>query len=182
MNKVKLWDKTFVPFIKNQDLEEAIDRVAVKLNEDFANCEDVPVLLCTLNGAILFCAELMKRLTFTCELASVKLKSYSGTTSTGMVTIQVPVTVPVAGRRVIIVEDIVDTGATIATLRNYIQGQGASEIRTCTMLFKPDVFDGEKLPEYIAMEIPSRFIVGFGLDYNEIGRNLQEIYVLDENS
>lgn len=110
----------------------------------------------------------------------MKLSSYCGTTSTGSVKQVMGMTGNVKGRRVIIVEDIVDTGGTIKELKRILDENGASESRVCTMLLKPEVYKGDVKLDYVAMEIPNRFIVGFGLDYNEIGRNLKDIYVLDE--
>lgn len=180
MDKVTLFDKTFKTFIPYDKIAAAIDSVAGQLNEDFAGCKDVPVLLCVLNGSIMFTSELMKRLEFPLELISMKLSSYCGTTSTGSVKQVMGMTGNVKGRRVIIVEDIVDTGGTIKELKRILDENGASESRVCTMLLKPEVYKGDVKLDYVAMEIPNRFIVGFGLDYNEIGRNLKDIYVLDE--
>lgn len=180
MDKVTLFDKTFRTFIPNAEIEKAIDRIADKINKDYRGCTDVPVLLCVLNGAIMFTAELMKRLDFTCELVSIKLSSYSGTKSTGTVRQVMGMTGSVKGRRVIIVEDIVDSGNTIVDLIKLTKDEGATDIKVCTMLLKPELYKKDAVLDYVAMEIPNDFIVGFGLDYNEIGRNLKDIYVLDE--
>ena len=112
-NKIKLHDKFFRPFISNAEMEEAIDRLAERVNADFSNSDDVPIFLCVLNGAIMFTAAMMKRLNFKAELVSIKLSSYQGTASTGTVLIPIGLTAPVEGRRVIIFEDIVDTGRTL---------------------------------------------------------------------
>ena len=180
MDKINLHDKTFRTFIPNEKIEEAIDRVACRLNADYKGGEDIPVIICTLNGAIMFTAELMKRLEFDCELVSMKLSSYSGTRSTGKVRQVMGLTGDISGRRVIIVEDIVDTGNTIVDLMNIVKEKGAKDCRICTMLLKPEVYSKDVKIDYVAMEIPNRFIVGFGLDYNELGRNYKDIYVLDE--
>lgn len=179
MEKVRLFDKTFRTFIPYGKISEAIDKVADKINSDFRGCEDIPVLLCVLNGSIMFTAELMRRLEFNCELVSVKLSSYQGTGSTGKVKQAMGLTADISGRRVIIIEDIVDTGNTIVELKRIMQENHVAESRVCTMLFKPDSYDKDIPLDYVAMEIPNDFIVGFGLDYNEIGRNLKDIYVLD---
>ena len=182
MERIRLFDKTFRTFIPNEDIEKAIDDVAGKINADFKGCTDIPVLLCVLNGSIMFTAERMKRLVFNCELVSIKLTSYSGTESTGHVRQAMGLTADITGRRVIIVEDIVDSGNTILELKKILEGKGASATFVCTMLMKPDSCRADVHPEYIAMEIPNDFIVGFGLDYNEIGRNLKDIYVLDQEN
>lgn len=179
MEKVTLYDKTFRRFIPYNELEIAIDKVAEQINKDFEGCEDIPVLLCVLNGSIMFMGELMKRIRFNCQTISIKLTSYEGTTTTGKVKQALGLTSDITGRRVIVVEDIVDTGNTIVELKQILADKGAAESRICTMLLKPDAYKKDIPLEYVAMEIPNEFIVGFGLDYNELGRNLKDIYVLD---
>lgn len=180
MKKINLFDKTFRPFIPNEELERAIDKVAEKINADYRDCTEPPVLLCILNGSIMFTAELMKRLDFNCELVSMKLSSYEGTESSGKVRKVMGMTGSVAGKRVIVVEDIVDTGNTIVDLTRIVKESGALDCRICTMLLKPEVYKKDIRLDYVAMEIPNKFIVGFGLDYNELGRNIKDIYILDE--
>lgn len=179
MDKVKLYDKTFRTFITYESLKKAIDEVADKINADFNGCEDIPVLLCVLNGSIMFTSELMKRLTFNCQIVSTKLTSYEGTSTTGKVKQAMGLTADIKGRRVIIVEDIVDSGNTIVELKRILEEKEASESRICTLLLKPEAYKKDIKIDYVAMEIPNDFIVGFGLDYDELGRNLKDIYVLD---
>ncbi len=179
--KIKLLDKTFKPYIRHQRIMDAIDGVAREINADFHGCQDIPVILCVLNGSIPFTGELLQRLDFPCQLISIKLSSYQGTQSTGTVLNVMGLTSSVRGRRVIICEDIVDTGNTIVALKEMlIDKEGAAEVRICTMLLKPDVYDKPVKLDYVGLEIPNAFIVGFGLDYNELGRNIRDIYVLDE--
>lgn len=180
MEKITLHDKTFRTFITNEELEEAIDNVAAKVNADFDGCDDIPIFLCVLNGAIMFTAAMMKRLHFPCELVSIKLSSYQGTTSTGTVLIPLGLTADVKGRRVIIFEDIVDTGNTIVALKELLFAQGARDVKICTMLMKPEIYKKPDKLDYVGMEIPNAFIVGYGLDYNELGRNFNDIYILDK--
>lgn len=180
MDKITLFDKTFKTFISSDELEQAISAVADRINKDFEGCTDVPVILCVLNGAMPFASSLLLKLDFDCELASVKLKSYSGTSSTGDVKQMMGFTTDVKGRRVIVVEDIVDTGNTIVSLKQQLEAHNAADVRICTMLLKPDVYDKDLKLDYVAKEIPNKFIVGYGLDYNEIGRNYKDIYILDE--
>ncbi len=180
MERIKLQDKTFRTFIPYEKILTAIDDVAVKINADFKGCKDIPVLLCVLNGSIMFTGELMKRLDFDCQLVSTKLSSYEGTNTTGRVKQALGLTADIAGRRVIIVEDIVDSGNTIVELKQILAEHGAAESRVCTLLFKPGALKKEVILDYVAMEIPNDFIVGFGLDYNELGRNYKDIYILDE--
>lgn len=179
MNKVTLYDKTFRTFIPYEKIMEAIDEVAEKINKDFEGCTDIPILLCVLNGSIMFMGELMKRLRFNCQTISIKLTSYDGTSSTGRVKQALGLTGDITDRRVIVVEDIVDTGNTIVELKQILADKGAAESRICTMLLKPEAYKKDVVLDYVAMEIPNDFIVGFGLDYDELGRNLKDIYVLD---
>ena len=180
MKKVTLKDKTFRTFIPYEKISAAIDEVAAEINNDFAGCEDFPVLLCVLNGSIMFMGELMKRLDFNCQVISIKLTSYEGTETTGKVKQAMGLTSDIRGRRVIVVEDIVDSGNTIVELQNILLEKGASEIKMCTMLLKPDAYKKDIKLDYVGLSIPNDFIVGFGLDYDEYGRNLKDIYVLDE--
>ena len=180
MEKVTLFDKTFKKSISYETISAAIDKVADQINADFKGCEDTPILLCVLNGSIMFTAELMKRLTFNCQIVSTKLTSYSGTSTTGNVKQAMGLTADITGRRVIVVEDIVDSGNTIVELKRILEEKGASESRICTLLLKPEAYKKDVKLDYVAMEIPNDFIVGFGLDYDELGRNLKDIYILDE--
>ena len=179
MQRIKLHDKVFRYFISNERLEEAIDRVAARINDDYRDSGTVPILLCVLNGSILFTAELMKRLEFDVDLMSIKLSSYVGTSSTGDVRTEMGLTGDVTGKEVIIIEDIVDSGRTIENLVNILQARRASKIKVCTMLLKPDMYVKDIKLDYVAMEIPDDFIVGFGLDYDGLGRNYKDIYILD---
>ena len=180
MEKITLKDKTFRTFIPYENISVAIDEVAEKINADFEGCEDFPVLLCVLNGSIMFYAELMKRLKFDCQVVSTKLSSYEGTSTTGNVKQAMGLTADITGRRVIVVEDIVDSGNTIVELKRILEEKGAAESRICTLLLKPEAYKKDIKIDYVAMEIPNDFIVGFGLDYDEYGRNYKDIYVLDE--
>ena len=179
MEKVTLKDKTFKKFISYEKIAASIDVVAENINADFQGCTDVPVLLCVLNGSIMFMGELMKRLNFNCQIISTKLTSYEGTNTTGKVKQALGLTSSIEGRRVIIVEDIVDSGNTIVELKRILQENKAAESKICTLLLKPDAYKKDIKIDYVAMEIPNDFIVGFGLDYDELGRNLKDIYTLD---
>lgn len=180
MDKIKILDKTFRPFITNEKILQTVDNVANRINEDFKGSNDVPVFICVLNGAIVFTGELLQRINFPCELVSIKLSSYQGTKSTGTVLNIMGLTGDVRGRRVIICEDIVDTGNTIVALKELLLDKGCTDVRICTMLLKPDVYRKDVKLDYVGMEIPDKFILGFGLDYNEVGRNSKDIYIIDE--
>ena len=179
MDKIKIHDKVFKPYINYEELDVCIENVARKLDADFAGKGEVPVFLCVFNGAIMFTAELMKRVSFQAEIMSMKVSSYEGTNSTGKVKVLSPLTGDVRGKSVIICEDIVDTGRTIIAMKQYLRDAGAKDVRVCTMLSKPGSYDKSLTLDYVGKEIENDFIVGFGLDYDELGRTLKDIYVID---
>lgn len=182
MAKITLFDKTFKTYIPHEEFIKDIDRVADRLNADFKNSKEVPIILCVLNGSVMFTGEIMQRIDFQCELGCIRVKSYAGTSSTGEVKVVNPLTTEVEGRTVIIVEDIVDTGHTIAFLKQHLTEKGAKDVKVCTMFFKPEAYqyaDTIKI-DYYAREIQNQFIVGFGLDYDELGRNSKDIFILDK--
>ena len=180
MEKVTLNDKTFRKFIPYEKLETAIDEVAAQINKDFEGCTDVPILLCVLNGSIMYMAELMKRLTFNCQIVSTKLSSYVGTETTGKVKQAMGLTADITGRRVIVVEDIVDSGFTLSYLTRMLSSRGAASVKLCTLLDKP----ARRAPgitlksDYSGFVVGDEFVVGYGLDYAEYYRNLPYIGVL----
>lgn len=180
MQRIRIKDKTFKTLINYKQISDAIDKVAEKMNADFSDCTQAPVLLCVLNGSIMFMGELMQRLNFDCQIVSTKLTSYEGTSSTGNVRQALGLTADITDRDVIIVEDIVDTGNTIVALKKILAEAGARNSYVCTLLLKPEAYKQDIKIDYTALEIPNRFIVGFGLDYDELGRNYKDIYVLDE--
>lgn len=179
MEIIQLHDKVFKPFISNAEIESSIDQVADKIRVYYQERKTVPIFLCVLNGAIMFTAALMKRLNFPAELISIKMSSYCGTETTGEVKIPLGLTGSVEGRDVLIIEDIVDSGYTMVALKKLLFEKGASDVRICSMLLKPESLKVPLQVDFVAKEIPSAFIVGYGLDYNELGRNLDEIYVID---
>ena len=179
--RVKLHDKYFVPYIPHKDLIKAVDEVAAKVNADYKDSGKVPVILCVLSGSIVFCGYLLTRLEFPCELAAIKVTSYEGTRSTGNIKEVLGLTTDVDGRDVIIVEDIVDTGSTIVKLCEHLAFRGAASIKICTMFLKPEVYHKDRKLDYVGMEVANKFIVGFGLDYDQLGRNFSDIYILDKN-
>ncbi len=177
--RVTLHNRVFESYIPESTLQKAIRKVAARINLDYASSQKPPILLVTLNGAFLFGAELYKELTPGFELGFVKLASYgSGTKSSGKVRVEIAPTVPIRGRDVIVVEDVVETGNTIETLYKLLTEAGAKSIRTATLLIKPNLYLKSIPIDYMALEIEDRFVVGFGLDYNQQGRNLRDIYQL----
>ena len=172
MQKITLKDKTFRPFITYDKIAASIDKVAEQINKDFEGCTDVPVLLCVLNGSIRFMAELMQRLDFNCQIISIKLTSYEGTETTGKVKQAMGLTADITGRRVIVVEDIVDSGRTLSYLLEMLQDRHPASLHLCTLLDKPERRKAKVFADYAGAQIPDAFVVGYGLDYDEKYRNL----------
>jgi hypoxanthine phosphoribosyltransferase len=179
MSKVKIKDKTFKTFIPESDIQERVKAVAEKINKDMDGKN--PLLLAVLNGSFIFAADLMRNITIPCEISFVKLASYQGTTSTGKIKEVIGLNEDLAGRTVVIVEDIVDTGFTMKRMVESLGTRNPKSIHICTLLLKPGKLQVPLNIEYAAMEIPNDFIVGYGLDYDQQGRNLRDIYVLDED-
>ena len=176
--KIKLQDKVFRVMIPAEEIDRAVDRVAEQLNERYAG--RTPVFLGVLSGSFLFLSDLVRKTTFNSQLAFVKISSYEGTESTGQVKQQFGVDFDIEGRDIIIVEDIVETGHSMNYLLDHLRRKNPASISICTLFFKPDKFLYEYKVDYVAFEVPNAFVVGYGLDYNQLGRNLKDIYVVDE--
>ena len=173
---VTIKDKQFKPFISAEKIEVAVKKVAAGINKDLE--KEMPLFLVVLNGSFMFASDLLKEVKFPCEICFIKIASYHGTASSGAVTELIGLTEDVAGRTVVIVEDIVDTGNTIEKLVNILQKKQAKDIRIATALFKPEAYKKNFKIHYAGIEIGNDFVVGYGLDYDQLGRNLKEIYVL----
>ncbi|MDR1879840.1 MAG: hypoxanthine phosphoribosyltransferase [Tannerellaceae bacterium] len=174
MDRIRLKDKEFELFIPEKEILEAIEKVAVRIEKDVAGVN--PLFVGVLNGAFMFIADLMRYLNGPYELTFARYSSYHGTHTTGMVHEVMPVKADFAGRVVILLEDIVDTGFTMQFVMNKLKAEGAKEVRLATMLFKPEALKCDLTPDYVGLEIPNDFIVGYGLDYDEQGRAYRDIY------
>lgn len=162
-------------------IEEAIRELADRINNDYSECNSVPLLVITLSGGFMFASELSKYLDFPCEFAFVKCSSYyDGMSSSCQIRFDVELTTPAAGREVIVLEDIIDTGNTYIALRQYLFEKGASSVKIASLLFKKEVYDKQAPIDYIALESENSFLVGYGLDYNQLGRNLNGLYKLKQ--
>ena len=177
MDRVTVNGKSFRMSIPEADILREVDRVAAELNRDMADAN--PIFLCVLNSAFMFAADLMKRVTMPCEISFVKLSSYAGTQSTGDVRQLIGLSDSLRGRNVVIVEDIVDSGLTMLRLLDLVREHEPRDVRICSLLVKPDKLKVDLHVDYVAMEIPNDFIVGYGLDYDGMGRNLPSIYTLE---
>lgn len=173
---IKLWDRTFEPMIPANEIECAVERVAEQINRDYCD-DDRLLLLGVLNGSFIFLADLARRLNFKVELCFVKLASYSGCESSGEVRDLIGLDCPLDGRNVLIVEDIVDSGRSIKHICNMLDQQGVASKKICTLFFKPEAYRESLEIDYRALEIGNEFIVGYGLDYDGLGRELADIYV-----
>lgn len=180
---VTLHGKGFGIFIHHDRIMESIDKVAARINDDYGDgSKGVPLFIGVLNGAFMFFAELMQRISFPCEVSFVKLSSYRSTVSSGNVREIIGLREDIAGRQVIIVEDIVDTGVTVSALTYSLSLLRPAGVEIATLLLKPSSYRKDIPVKYAAMEVPDNFIIGFGLDYEGLGRNLTHLYsIKDEN-
>lgn len=176
MSIVQIKDKTFKTSIPEADIKQRIADVAARINHDLAGKN--PLFLSVLNGAFMFTADLLRGVTIPCEVSFVKLASYEGVVSTGKVKEVIGLNVDISGRDVVIVEDIIDTGRTMRQMLDTLSVRNPASIRICTLFVKPDKLQEHIDIDYAAFSIPNDFIVGYGLDYDQQGRNLKEIYTL----
>ena len=174
MESVKIHDKTFVPYLKHNELQEVIKELALKVYEDYK--DEVPVFVGVLNGVIMFFSDFLKYYPGKCEIAFLQVSSYTGTQSTGIVYKKMDLTKDVEGRHIILMEDIVDTGNTLESLFEYFKNtQRPKSLKVASLLMKPEVFKNRFAIDYVAIEIPNKFVLGYGLDYDEYYRNLPSI-------
>lgn len=173
---IALHDLQFTSYIAEAKIVNAIDVLCAQLNKDLVN--QTPLFLGVLNGAFMFASEVIKRFEHPCEVSFVKMASYQGTKTTQQVQELIGLQEDISGRTVVVLEDIVDTGTTIVELARILQQKGCKDIKIATLFFKPEVYDKKIVIEYIGIQIPNRFIVGYGLDYNGLGRNLTDVYQL----
>ena len=176
---ITLHDKKFRIMIPAEKIDEAVSAVAARINADYAD-KQTPLFVGVLNGSFMFMSDLIKKIEFQNELSFVKLASYEGTASTGEVKSLIGLNTPIEGRHVIIVEDIVDTGESIDHMIGELERPPPASIAVCTLFFKPGSYRKQRPIKYRAMEIGNEFIVGYGLDYDQLGRSLKDIYVVTE--
>jgi hypoxanthine phosphoribosyltransferase len=176
MNEVRILDKKFRVLISEQAIHKRIDEMALQINRDFAGSEVIFVGI--LNGAFMFAADLFRKIDLNARITFVKLASYVGTSSTGSVTELIGWNEDLVNKKIIVVEDIVDTGATLERIVNELVIRNVADIKIATMLIKPTAYKKDIPINYVGFEIPNNFVVGYGLDYNGYGRNLPSIYTL----
>lgn len=176
---VKLKDKQFVPFLTEEEILRAVKKIAAEIAEDYK--DKIPIFVGVLNGAFMFTSDFLKNYPHPCEVSFVKLSSYSGLTSTGIVETLLDVPENIDGRSVIILEDIIDTGRTLQKLVHLFTNSNVKDFKIASLFYKSELYNGEYTIDYFGMEIPDKFIVGYGLDYKEMGRNLRAVYQLNQN-
>ena len=176
---IQLHDRKFRIMIPAEKIDEAVTAVAERINRDYAD-KETPLFVGVLNGSFMFMSDLIKKIEFQNELSFVKLASYEGTSSTGQVRSLLGLNGSIEGRHVIVVEDIVDTGESIEHMLRDLEARRPASVAVCTLFFKPASYRKSYPIQYRAMEIGNEFIVGYGLDYDQLGRSLKDIYVVTE--
>src|SRR3954468_12098075 len=174
MSLIKVHDKTFEPYLAATEIESAIQRLADQINTDFNGKK--PLFIAILNGSFMFASDLFKRLTIDAEICFIKLASYKGTKSSGHVITAIGLDIDLIHRHVIIIEDIVDTGKTLHAFLPQLNYQQPASLTICALLHKPEAIVYPLKIDYLGFTIPNDFVVGYGLDYDGLGRNIPEIY------
>jgi hypoxanthine phosphoribosyltransferase len=179
MSIIKVNDKLFTPYIDAATISKRIKEVAQKLNEDYNGKR--PIFIAILNGSFMFAADLFKEINIETEICFIKLASYKGTKSTGNVITSIGLDEPLEGRHVIIIEDIVDTGNTLHKFLPQLYNQQPASLKIASLLHKPEALEHKDvIIDYLGFNVPNKFLLGYGLDYDGLGRNLSEIYQLVE--
>ena len=179
MSTIKLHDKQFTPYISKENIAKYIQYLAKLVAKDIAK-DEVPIFIGILNGSFMFAADFVREYPHDCHITFVKLASYEGTNSTGKIKQLVGLNEELEGKTVVILEDIIDTGNTLAEIYNIFKDKNVKDLKIATLFFKPDVFRKSLPIDYIGKSIEDKFIVGYGLDYDGLGRNLPDIYQLKE--
>lgn len=177
MELIKLHDKTFEPYVSAEELNQINERMASEVYQDLQ--ESRPIFIAILNGSFMFAADFLRHYKGECEISFVKMASYQGTQSTGKIHQLIGLSIPVEGRDVVILEDIIDTGNTLEEIYRLFENQKVKSFRIATLFFKPDAYKKDLKIDYVGKPIPNRFIVGYGLDFDEIARNLPQVYQLN---
>ncbi|MBS1510028.1 MAG: hypoxanthine phosphoribosyltransferase [Bacteroidetes bacterium] len=175
---IEVNNKTFAPYITAGEIQKQIDELAGRLNQDYTGKR--PLFIAILNGSFMFASDLFKALTIEAEICFIKLASYKGTKSTGNVITSIGLDEPLKDRHVVIVEDIVDTGKTLSEFLPQLHDQQPASLKIAALLHKPDALAYPVKIDYLGFSVPNKFLLGYGLDFDGLGRNLKEIYQLQE--
>ena len=176
MNSIKIKDKTFAVSLPEAQIKARVKELAQQMSRDLEGKN--PLFLAVLNGAFIFAADLMREMTIPCEISFVKLASYQGVTSTGNIKEIIGINENLSGRTVVIIEDIVESGLTIKRMMDQLGTRNPASVQVCTLFFKPDRLKEDLKLDYVAFSIPNDFILGYGLDYDQMGRGLKDLYTL----
>ena len=176
MSRITINDKTFEPSISEAEIKQRVKDLAQKISRDMEGKN--PLFLAVLNGAFIFAADLMREMTIPCEISFVKLASYQGTTSTGKIKEVIGINENLSGRTIIILEDIVESGLTMKRMIESLGTRNPESVHICTLFFKPERLEVDLSIDYVAFRIPDDFILGYGLDYDQRGRWLKDVYTL----
>jgi hypoxanthine phosphoribosyltransferase len=176
MNTVQVHDKVFKPFISREQIQQRVKELGAGIDKDYAGLN--PIFISVLNGSFIFAADLFRCITVDAEISFIKLASYKGTSSTGHVVTAIGMEERLEGRHVIILEDIVDTGKTLSAFIPEIMQRHPASLKIAAFLTKPEALQHDVHTDYVGFEIPNNFVVGYGLDYDGLGRNLPELYTL----
>ncbi|MBT8186725.1 MAG: adenylate kinase [Croceitalea sp.] len=175
---IQLGDKLFKPYLSEAQILTAVQKMAEAVAADYK--DETPIFVGVLNGSFMFVSDFLKAYPYPCEVSFVKLSSYQGLTSTGIVETLLDVSENIEGRSVVILEDIIDTGRTLQQLVHLFTNTNVKDFKIASLFYKAEIYNGEYTIDYVGLEIPDSFIVGYGLDYNELGRNLREVYQLNQ--
>ena len=173
---ITIKDLEFIPYVTHSDILERIREIGIKINQDYENKN--PLFIAVLNGSFMFASDLMKQVDLKSELTFIKVNSYDGTESTGHIREMIGIGQSITDRHIVIIEDIVDTGHTINYLIDELSKKDPSSLEVVTLFSKPDSHETDLYVKYVGFEIPNKFIVGYGLDYDGYGRNYQDVYQL----
>jgi len=179
MSTIKVHDKHFRPFINEEAIRERVAALTADIDRDYAGKR--PLFLAILNGSFVFAADLFRRLTIEAEISFIKLASYKGTSSTGNVVTAIGMEENISGRDIILLEDIIDTGKTLSSFLPELQSRQPASLKIATFLSKPTALQYPVKADYVGFEVPDKFVLGYGLDYDGLGRNLPELYELVED-
>ncbi|MEO8713312.1 MAG: hypoxanthine phosphoribosyltransferase, partial [Parafilimonas sp.] len=179
MQEVRVHDKIFIPYLSQTEIETAVKELAEKISADYTG--KTPLFIAILNGSFMFAAELFKWITIPAEISFIKLASYKGTTSSGHIITSIGLDTDITGKHVIILEDIIDTGKTLHQFLPQIYNQQPASLKIAALLHKPEATTHEVKLDYNCFKIPDKFVVGFGLDYDGLGRNIPALYQLKES-
>jgi len=179
IDEVTILDKTFLVYITADQIQNRVNEIAKKLN--ISHNGKNPLFLVILNGSFIFASDLLKKISIDCEISFIKLASYFGTSSTGKITTMIGLSESLKGKDIIIIEDIIDTGRTMKNLLEILHDHNPHAITIVTLLFKKEALIENIKPDYVGFEVQDKFLVGYGLDYNSFGRNMENIYVLKED-